>query len=878
MIRLSGTLAYMSPEQAGGRADELDTRSDVYALGIVLFELLTGQLPHDLAKRMMHEAIRVIQQDEPTRCGVLNAALRGDVETIVGKAMQKDRERRYQSATELGSDIERFLTHQPIIARPSSRMYEFRKFVTRHKAVAGGVVAVMFSLAIGLVVATSFAILAENRAEQLSISERIAVQAQHEAQDNLVLAVQREKELSEALYRSYIADAVVSWRDNKIGPMRRSLDKCPPHLRNWEWGYLNQVSDTSLRTLHGHSGSVNAVAFSPDGKYLVSGSTDGTLRIWDVATGLEIRTISESVYPVTSVAFSPDGSQFVSGSWRDALQVWDVAEGYEVRRLGHGDVFEAVASSAGISYRTVYGRTMQHRVNSVAFSPDGTQIVSGGRNKTVIVWDTASGDEVRSLVGHNDLVSSVAFSPDGTRIVSGSWDKTLRIWDAASGDEIQTLSGNDSWVLSIGFSPDGKQIVSGSLNGVLKIWDAATGDEIRTLREDGESLISVAFSPDGKQIVAGSSDGTVSTWDPEVGVGLITNERRRAKNHRRRGQPGGPTFIWRLKPRNRTHLGHERAITSLAISPDGALIASGSEDMTVRFWAVEGRDVVQAIRAHESGGTTVAFNAEGTRVFSVGSDDTFKVWDAATGDAVQSYPGAGLKPEVMAFSPDGGRIVSANSDGTLTVWDTKNPTGALTFGEHYGVARLVTFSPDGARIASGDHLLLKIWDALSGDELFTLAEDGSLFAFSPDGKRIVSGDLVVRDLQTGKIVFAIQGLDSRVRCVTFGHDGRRIISGHDNGKIRIWNAGDGSVIHTIEAPRSFDDVVIAIAVNPDGSRIASGSFGEVRIWDVASGEQVLSVQSTGSSIDSIAFSPDGTQIVSGDSGGVIRIWGGRVDR
>ncbi len=822
MIRLSGTLAYMSPEQAGGRASELDTRSDVYALGIVLYELLTGHLPHDLTKRMLHEAVRVIQEEEPTRCGMLNSALRGDIETIVCKALEKDRERRYQSAIELGTDIGRFLGDQPIIARPPDALYQLGKFARRHKAVVIGVATVFLVLLAGIV-STSVALNRESR--QRVLAER----AQHEAQDNLMLAQERERELSGALYRAYIAEAVVNWRDSKIGPMRLALEKCPPNLRNWEWGYLHQISDTSVQTLYGHGRGVNSVAFSPDGSQIVSGSTDGTLKIWDVEPGCEIRTLPGADHWITCVAFSPDGTMVASGSWYGAIQIWDVAGGYEIRStVGH---LEAV--------------------NSITFSPDGRQIVSASHDNTVKVWDVASGNEAHSLVGHKDSVSSVAYGPDGMHIISGSSDSTVKIWDAETGDEISSISNNDSPVFSVTFSPDGTHAVSAGWMS-LAIWDVVAESGIRTLQGDGDRVTSVRYSPDGKLLVAGDDDSTLSIWDAASGQ-----------------------RIRRLQ-------GHEEGITSIAISPDGTLIATGSWDMTIKLWAVDGHKAVRRIPPNDSKSrsfTYFAINESATQILATGLDSTIYVLDARSGTTIESYAGAGLYPESLAFSLDGDRAVSGNADGTLTVWNVKSSSNALTFGGHDGIVKTVAFSPDGTLIASGTSEYVKIWDAFSGERIsmYSTRHFSVSIAFSPDGTRIVAGDLVLREPRTGDEVLTLQGRMTNAWCVIFGDNGERVFAGFDNGQIGIWNAIDGSVIQFIDSPRGDEIAVTAIAVNPDGSRIATGSVGgSVRVLDSASGDQVMSLQSVGSTAQRIAFSPDGNQIISGHSDGTIKIWDGRV--
>ena len=402
---------------------------------------------------------------------------------------------------------------------------------------------------------------------------------------------------------------------------------------------------------------------------------------------------------------------------------------------------------------------------SVAFSPDGSRIVSGSDDNTIRLWDTQSGDNIATLEGHSGSVRSVAFSPDGSRIVSGSDDNTIRLWDTQSGDNIATLEGHSFRVNSVAFSPDGSRIVSGSDDNTIRLWDTQSGDNIATLEGHSFRVNSVAFSPDGSRIVSGSDDNTIRLWDTQSGDNIATLE------------------------------GHSEWVNSVAFSPDGSRIVSGSYDNTIRLWDTQSGDNIATLEGHSEWVRSVAFSPDGSRIVSGSYDNTIRLWDTQSGDNIATLEGHSEWVRSVAFSPDGSRIVSGSYDNTIRLWDTQSGDNIATLEGHSGSVRSVAFSPDGSRIVSGsDDNTIRLWDTQSGDNIATL--EGHSFwvnsvAFSPDGSRIVSGsdDNTIRlwDTQSGDNIATLEGHSFWVNSVAFSPDGSRIVSGSDDNTIRLWD-------------------------------------------------------------------------------------------
>jgi WD40 repeat protein len=915
-----GTPSYMAPEQAMGRTKQIGPATDVYALGAILYEMLTGRPPFE-AETAMDTLFEVVTT-EPVAPSRLQPKVSRDLETICLKCLAKDPASRYPTAAALEEELRRFQDGKPIMARPAGALERGWRWSRRNPLVAGAAALFLLALTSLAGLATAFAIYKDAAAERLQTEkdqtqealrakERFATQLALEQTETIrALTESRRSAANLALDRAQALgeqgeiDTALLW-------LGRALATCPPEDRplqrviraNWSaW----RPRLPSVRMLFGHDSAVRSADFSPDGVILATGGADGSTRLWKVENGEQQLQLRGEKSPVIRLAFSPDGGTLATGSASGHVRLWNTATGKPI-----GPV-----------------RKHDREITALAFTSDGKRLLSGSYDDTAQLWDSQTGEpQGARMAPGKGRVESAALSHDGRIVVLGCSGNSLCLFEAATGKPLGELSFPGR-AFGVAFSPDGKKVYG--ISGDIRTYDVATRKElpgpplanptvaeVATLSRDGKVLLTggregpcrlwdmtkreaigsilvhqawvgaVALSPDGRFALTGSQDNTARLWDAVAGQAIGGPLHHEGEVTAVAFSPAGGTFLTASEDGSaylrdlpaspsRAVLTHAEEVWRVAFSPDGRTFATtGGPKHATRLWEVATGKPIGPPLQHQGTVNALAYRNDSQRLLTGGEDGLIVQWDTATGQPIGPRIAHSLAARRVAFSPDGRNILTAHTDMTVRLWDADS--GHQRTGFEHPKAVCIAFSPDGRLVATGGYdAHARLWDASTGRLVHALPhpDDAVAVAFSPDGRTLVVGglDRTARlwDVSTGKPIGQPLRHNGWIGTLAFTTDGRRLLTAGWDRTARLWYT---DTQQPSAPPLVHQGPVFDATFSLDGHTVATASMDRTaRLWDTSTGKPIGPLLRHDGPVDCVALSPDGRVLLTGSTDKSARLW------
>lgn len=866
-----GTPSYLSPEQANGKSELMSPAVDVYALGVILYECLTGRPPFQAAT-VMDTLLQVIA-DEPVSPSQHVKGIPRDLETICMRCLEKSPARRYTTALDLAEDLQRFQQGKPVQARPVGRLSRFWRTCQRHPVVSGLLLTVFVLLVSGLTFSvrlihiarreTSAAVQAKHQESQ---ARQLESRARRDAENAATLEKQARQKADRSAHlakvSSYATSLALVHQQIRLGEWQEArtiLQQLDPALRNWEHEFLVRQTRKLLQDVQAHPESVLGLAVSSDGRRFLTAGYEfvkatkqlwSELKVWDSETGELIDKLRlKTQFFVSAADLSPDGTQVVfHADFTGTMMVW---------RLGNKKVLPLLQGHS-------------RKVAEVRFTDDGTRIVSAGLDRTVRIWDAQTYKELMKFQTKSN-VANIALTSDGTRVVTSNFNRVVKLWDVGTGKELFALPAAEFSIEGVGLSGDGTVLVVGhdrssrdaELPGTVEIWDLNTRERRFILRQMDGGVTSVAITKDGRRVLAGvkhSPGAKVYLYNADTGMKL----------------QAFPTKT--------------SSVEHLAFDAGGKVALSGGVRGQVRLWDVRPREEAWALENVTAATTTV----KGNSIFVSSLGGPLRELDASTGVVRRSWTlpnGIWLN---LSFSQDGGRGAVGNLSGPVQVVDWNRKTVLFTSKEKTRRSlKDVALSPDGKVLATiGEYpepkkVRIKLWNAETGKELRTLIEGETQFdglTFSPDGKRLlaaggfkfqgkkqhVPGVLQIWDVGSGKSQKLDQTMSQLFIAPVFSLDGKHVAVGTEKGTIQIRDATTGRQLLEMQG---HTDEVTCLTYSPDGERLVSGSRDRtVKIWSADTGHNLLTLRGHSSAMKSVHFVSEGRRLVSQDHEGGLKVW------